>query len=73
MANGYSYTLEKDVFVITMDYNDTLSENLVKSLTETINMNFDIKSLVINGTDSVLLEINFEETTNITLSSKLHV
>lgn len=65
MANGYSYTLEKDVFVITMDYNDTLSENLVKSLTETINMNFDIKSLVINGTDSVLLEINFEETTNI--------
>ena len=65
MANGYSYKVEKNNFVITMDYNNTLNENVIKSLTDTVNMNFDIKSLIINGSDSVLLEINFEEDTNI--------
>lgn len=64
-GNNYSYTIEEDLFVINFEYSSSLSENLINTITQTIEFNFETNGIMINGTDAVLLDISFNDDTNI--------
>ena len=64
IANGYQYTFENDTFVINIDYSGTLTDEIINTFTETVKLNFNVNNLVINGYDTVLLELSFKDITN---------
>lgn len=55
-SKAYSYEIKNNKMVINFDYNDTFSEDLMATITDTIKQNYIIDSFTVNGTQSVLLE-----------------
>lgn len=56
----YDYVISQDSIIIDLAVDTSLSENLKKSIVETIKYNMDINNIQVQGLDQVLLEITDE-------------
>lgn len=61
MAKKYKYELKDKGLVISFDYSEQISDNIINTFKETFKDYDDLVSLTINGTDTVLLELDFKE------------
>lgn len=69
MSEGYTYVMEEDVLVINIDVEVSFDTDLVNTLTDTIERNFNVSGFRIATVDSVLLEQTFIEVDNTDINS----